>query len=184
MKYIKLFEDFEGDNGLDITNLSSLVKSKSFKEAGDLYLSHVESLGYLSSFLQDFAETLTEVSKNLGINQDDIEAEDDYQGSGSGFSVRMDQAKVEIWNNSNEVGTIRGEVKILHAWTNAVLYQGKLELTEEGGVSRNSYGEEEFDGDNKLELSFNFEDFFKNFEEGLRIFNDTDLYNEWSAKNR
>ena len=45
MKYIKLFEDFEGDNGLDITNLSSLVKSKSFKEAGDLYLSHVESLG-------------------------------------------------------------------------------------------------------------------------------------------
>lgn len=83
MKYIKLFEDFEGDNGLDITNLSSLIKSKSFKVAGDIYLSHVESLGYLSSFLQDFAETLTEVSKNLGINQDDIEAEDDYQGSRS-----------------------------------------------------------------------------------------------------
>jgi hypothetical protein len=79
--------------------------------------------------------------------------------------------------------TISGEVKILHAWTNAVLYQGKLELTEEGGVSRNSYGEEEFEGDNKLEVYFDFEDFFKSFEEGLRIFNDTDLYNAWSAKN-
>ena len=169
MKYIKLFEDFEVDNGLDITKLSSLIKSKSFTEAGNLYLSHVEILGSRSSFLQDFAETLVEVSKKLGINQDDIEAEDDYQGGGSGFSVRMDQAKVEIWNNSNEVGTINGEVKILHAWTNEVLYQGKLELIEEG--------------DNKLEVHFNFEDFFKNFEEGLRIFNDTDLYNAWSAKN-